>query len=89
MATRDMPVVSLVGVAAAYVAQARGREQEAGELLGAAAVVRGAEDLTSPEISRLHAKTRPDAYARGRALPREEAMARLEAAALRAAPVGG
>jgi predicted ATPase/DNA-binding SARP family transcriptional activator len=87
--TRDMPVVAAVAVASAYVALARGRDDEAGELLGAAAVVRGADDATAPEIVRICERVRPGSYERGRTLSREQAMARLEAAALRAAPVGG
>jgi hypothetical protein len=89
LGTRDMPVVSLVGVACAYVALARGEDEEAGELLGAAAVVRGAEDSTAPEIVALCERVRPGSYERGRTLSREQAMARIEAAALRAAPVSG
>jgi tetratricopeptide (TPR) repeat protein len=88
LATTDMPVVSAIAVAAAHVATARGKLDEAAELLGAAAAIRGADDLTSPEIAAIRDETRSAAYDRGRALSREEALARLEASASRAAPVG-
>ncbi len=88
LATTDMPVVSGVGVAAAHIAAARGRPEEAAELLGAAAAIRGADDFTSPEVAAVRDEARSAAYGRGRALSREQALARLEAAASRAAPVG-
>ncbi len=83
-----MPVVSSVGVAAAHIAAARGNADEAAELLGAAAAIRGGDDFTSPEVAAVRDEARSAAYDRGRALSREEALARLEAAASRAAPVG-
>jgi predicted ATPase/DNA-binding SARP family transcriptional activator len=88
LATTDMPIVSSVGVAAAHLAAARGKPEEAAELLGAAAAIRGAEDLTSPEVTAVRDEARSAAYDRGRALSREEALKRLEAAVSRAAPVG-
>jgi tetratricopeptide (TPR) repeat protein len=88
LATTDMPVVSSVGVAAAHIAAARGKADEAAELLGAAAAIRGGDDFTSPEVAAVRDEARSAAYDRGRALSREEALARLEAAASRAAPVG-
>jgi hypothetical protein len=87
-ATTDMPIVALAGVAAAALAAARGLPDEAAELLGASAAVRGADDFTSPEVARLHDEARAAAYARGRALSREAALERLAAAASSAAPVG-
>jgi tetratricopeptide (TPR) repeat protein len=87
-ATSDMPIVASVGVGAAAVAAARGELDEAEELLGAAAAIRGADEFTNPVVARLHDEARAAAYARGRALSREAALARLEAAASRAAPVG-
>jgi predicted ATPase/DNA-binding SARP family transcriptional activator len=87
-ATSDMPIVAAVGVGAAAVAAARGEHDEAEELLGAAAAIRGADEFTNPIVARLYDAARAAAYARGRALSREEALARLEAAASRAAPVG-
>ena len=86
-ATSDMPIVAAVGVGAAAVAAARGEHDEAEELLGAAAAIRGADEFTNPVVARLHDEARSAAYARGRALSREDALARLEAAASRAAPV--
>ncbi len=86
--TSDMPVIAMVGVAAAAVAHARGRLDEAAELLGAAAAVRGADDFTAPEVVRLRDDARSAAYARGRALSREDALSRLGAAVSGAAPVG-
>jgi predicted ATPase/DNA-binding SARP family transcriptional activator len=88
LATSDMPVVSSLAVAAAHLAAARGRSDEAAELLGAAAAIRGADDLTSPEVIAIRDEARSAAYDRGRALSREEALKRLEAAASSAAPVG-
>jgi tetratricopeptide (TPR) repeat protein len=88
VATTDMPIVASVAVAAAAVAAARGRPDEAAELLGAAAAIRGADDATSPEVRRLRDDARSAAYARGRALSRQDALARLDAAVSRAAPVG-
>jgi hypothetical protein len=69
---------------------ARRRSAEAAELLGAAAAVRGAEDATAPEVARLAARLceelGTDAYAaaraRGRALSREDALARLQGPSL-------
>jgi tetratricopeptide (TPR) repeat protein len=88
VATSDMPVVASVGVAAAGVAKAQGRLDEAAELLGAAAAIRGADDFSNPMVVRIRDDTRAAAYARGRALSREEALARLAAEASRPAPVG-
>jgi len=88
LGTTDMPVVAVAGVAAAFVAAARGQADEAAELLGASASVRGADDFTSPEVARVYDAARSAAYDRGRALSREQALARLEAAVSRAAPVG-
>jgi len=88
LATSDMPIVAAVGVAAATVAAVRGRAEEASVLLGAAAALRGADDFTSPEVARLRDEVQSPAYDRGRALSREQALARLQAAASRAAPVG-
>jgi hypothetical protein len=88
LGTTDMPMVAMAGVAAATLAHARGRLVEAAELLGAAAAIRGADDFTAPEIARLRGDARSAAYARGRALSREDALSRLEAAVSGAAPVG-
>jgi predicted ATPase/DNA-binding SARP family transcriptional activator len=92
----DMPIVAMVGLAAAGLAARRGNGGEAAQLLGASAALRGAEDLTNPEVARLMARLRDtlgedafaEAYARGRALAREDALALLDPAGSRAAPVG-
>src|SRR5262249_36783649 len=88
LATTDMPVVSSVAGAAAHLPAAPGKAEEAAELLGAAAAIRGADDFTSPEVAAIRDEARSAAYDRGRALSREEALALLEASASRAAPVG-
>jgi predicted ATPase/DNA-binding SARP family transcriptional activator len=88
LGTTDMPIVATAGVAAAALAAARGCPEEAAELLGAAAAVRGAEDFTSPEVARLRDDAHAAAYARGRALSREAALERLAAVASSPAPVG-
>jgi tetratricopeptide (TPR) repeat protein len=88
LGTTDMPMVAMAGVAAATLAHARGRLDEAAEVLGAAAAIRGADDFTAPEIARLRDDARSAAYARGRALSREDALARLQDAVSGAAPVG-
>jgi predicted ATPase/DNA-binding SARP family transcriptional activator len=53
LASRDMPILSLVGVGAAEVAAARGEYRDSAMLLGASARLRGAEDPTEPRIGRL------------------------------------
>jgi tetratricopeptide (TPR) repeat protein len=92
----DMPILAAVGVAVAEALIAAGAAADAAEVLGAAVCLRGAEDLTSVDIGRLIAALRDTlgddgfaaAYARGRALDREGASARLDPAVLRAPPVG-
>jgi predicted ATPase len=81
----DMPIVAGVGVVSAELAAARGRPLDAAEVLGAAAQLRGAEDATNPEIVELRAALADaigadalaGAYERGRALPRDAAIARV------------
>ena len=95
VATTDMPLVATVGVVAANAVARRGRAAEAAEMLGAAEVLRGAEDATNPDVADLVARLAEAlgedalaaARARGRALSREDALARLDPAS-RAAPVG-
>ncbi|MFC7388213.1 AfsR/SARP family transcriptional regulator [Sphaerisporangium rhizosphaerae] len=53
LATRELPVLSLVAVNAAALAEARGRWQESAVLLGAAARLRGAHDHTDPQVREL------------------------------------
>ncbi|SEH03618.1 Predicted ATPase [Nonomuraea solani] len=53
LATRELPVLSLVTVHAAALAEARGRQHESAALLGTAARQRGAHDRTDPLIREL------------------------------------
>lgn len=96
LGTRDMPLLSLLGLVVAHLAEARGRLTDAAELLGASARVRGAEDEHNHEIAQLAARLRAAlgeeayaaAYGRGLAADRDAAVARLHPAAapLPAAP---
>jgi hypothetical protein len=91
-----MPVVALVGVLAAAAAVAAGRHDEAAELLGAAARLRGGDDATNPDVAAVADAARAalgdatfaSAYERGRALDREAAVARLAPAWSGTATVG-
>ncbi|MER8186133.1 BTAD domain-containing putative transcriptional regulator [Kitasatospora sp. NPDC094015] len=65
--TRDLPVLSLVGVNAAALAAAHGRHHESAVLLGVAARLRGAHDRTERQIR--------DLTRRGQAALGEEAFA--------------
>jgi hypothetical protein len=92
----DMPILAAVGVALAQALAAAAAPAAAAEVLGAAARLRGAEDLTSLDIGRLIAALREalggdafaTAYERGRALERDAARARLDPAVLGAPSVG-
>jgi predicted ATPase len=85
-ATQDMPIVAIVGVSLAALAERLGSGAQSAEILGAAAALRGAEDLTSPEIARLTSalseRLGPEgfrvAFAGGRGLERDAALARLD-----------
>jgi predicted ATPase/DNA-binding SARP family transcriptional activator len=95
LGTTDMPIVAAVGVVVAHFAERQGQLPDAAEMLGAAAVVRGAEDVGDPEISALLQRLRAAlgdaeleaAYARGRETPRDAALARLRPASLDAPAV--
>ncbi|GAB3969035.1 BTAD domain-containing putative transcriptional regulator [Actinoallomurus acanthiterrae] len=65
--TRDLPILSVVAVTAAALAEAHGRHHESAVLLGAASRLRGAHDRTDRQVRGL---TR-----RGRAALGEEAFA--------------
>jgi hypothetical protein len=86
--TDDLPVVALVGLSVAAVAGHDGAPVDAAEILGAAARLRGSPDRTSPEVVALTARLRDElgdaafeaAFAAGRALDREAALARLDPA---------
>jgi predicted ATPase/DNA-binding SARP family transcriptional activator len=89
LGTKDMPILAAVGVAVADLAAADGHAVEAAQALGAAARLRGAADLTDLDIRRITAALRTalggafdEAYAAGRALDRDAAIARLNPAAL-------
>lgn len=84
--TKDLPIVAMVGVALAGLAERSGNCVRAAELLGAAAALRGAEDRTASDVRRLF-QTLPSelgagafgtAYERGRALGRDSALALLD-----------
>ncbi|NAS27502.1 AfsR/SARP family transcriptional regulator [Herbidospora sp. NEAU-GS84] len=53
LATGELPVLSLVVVTTAALAEARGRRHESAVLLGAAARLRGAHDHTDPRVREL------------------------------------
>jgi hypothetical protein len=81
--THDLPILALVGVAVARLAAATGRPAHAARVLGAAARLRGGDDPTSPEVLEVVGPARAAlgdeaydaAYAAGRALDRDEAVA--------------
>jgi predicted ATPase/DNA-binding SARP family transcriptional activator len=82
--TKDMPIVAAVGVAVAMLAHRLGRESDAATILGAATQLRGADDITHLDIATLDEALGglldgPYAadYARGRALERADAIARV------------
>jgi len=86
LTTTDMPIVANVGVTGAKVEAVDGDPAIAARMLGAASVLRGAEDPTAVNIKRLMAELTEvlgadgfaAAYAAGRALTREEAIALLD-----------
>ncbi|WP_244308732.1 BTAD domain-containing putative transcriptional regulator [Streptomyces monomycini] len=67
LAARDLPILSLVAVQAAALAQAHGRQHRAAVLLGAASRLRGAHDRTDRQVR--------DLTRRGRAALGEDAFA--------------
>ncbi|MBO4274594.1 BTAD domain-containing putative transcriptional regulator [Microbispora triticiradicis] len=58
LATRELPILSLVTVNAAALAGTRGRHHESAALLGAAARLRGAHDQTDPQVRELTRRSR-------------------------------
>ncbi|MFI1995549.1 AfsR/SARP family transcriptional regulator [Actinoplanes sp. NPDC020271] len=90
--TRDMPILSLVAVGAAGLAELTGRHREAAQLLGAAARLRGAHDPTDLQVAELTRRNRAvlgedgftEAYAAGWALDPNTALARADPGQLRA-----
>ena len=88
--TKDMPILAGLGVATARLAMAYDRCEDAAELLGASARVRGIEDPTDTTIAELRS-TLPArlgdtafvvAYDRGWSLTKEDAAKRLDPASL-------
>ncbi|MFF4624174.1 AfsR/SARP family transcriptional regulator [Nonomuraea jabiensis] len=53
LATGELPILSLVTVNVAALAETRGRQHDSAVLLGAAARLRGAHDHTDPQVRRL------------------------------------
>jgi predicted ATPase/DNA-binding SARP family transcriptional activator len=88
LATTDMPIVASVGVTAAKVEAVDGDPARAARMLGASAVLRGADDPTSVDIRRLAGELTEvlgadgfsAAYAAGRSLSRDDAIALLDPA---------
>ncbi len=102
VASRDMPILSLVAVGAALLAAGRCQYRDTAMLLGAAARLRGAEDPTDLQVAELTRGSRAalgdaafaDAYAAGWSLDAETALARVDparrpGAALTAASAAG
>jgi predicted ATPase len=89
--SRDMPILSVVAVAAAGLAGAYGRHRDAALLLGAAARLRGAHDRTDPQLRDLADQSRQalgeerfaEAYETGWTLDGKTAQARVDPARLR------
>ncbi|KDN20919.1 BTAD domain-containing putative transcriptional regulator [Amycolatopsis rifamycinica] len=83
LAARDLPILSLVAVHTAALAEARGRPRDSAVLLGAAARLRGAHDRTDPQVRELTGRGRAAlgedefaaAYAEGWALDTQAALA--------------
>lgn len=85
LTTEDMPVIATVGVAVAWVAAAQGAAATATRAMGAAARLRGSDDPFDPMVARLAERLRADlgpayddAYAAGKALAREDAIAAID-----------
>lgn len=92
MQTRDAPIMASVGVVVAAFAGVSGRPDLAAQILGAAARLRGADDLTSTDIARLVDELRErlgdeqfeHCYEAGKSLDRDAALKRLDPAEARA-----
>ena len=88
--TRDRPILAGVAVSTAAFAEAIGRPQDAAEILGAAASLRGSDDRDDLSIARLRRSLTAGlgdddyrtAYAAGRSLPADGATARVDPAPL-------
>jgi predicted ATPase/DNA-binding SARP family transcriptional activator len=93
--TEDLPIVAATGLATAELALALGRAEDGALVLGAAARLRGSEDVTNPVVVvvtralREVLGVRHDGhFADGLAMDREEAIARLDPALLGRADEG-
>ncbi|MEV6622314.1 BTAD domain-containing putative transcriptional regulator [Amycolatopsis sp. NPDC051106] len=90
LVARDLPILSLVTVYTAALAEALGRRHEPAVLLGVAARLRGAHDRTDPQIRELTRRVRAAsgadefaaAYARGWELDAETAVTQADPASL-------
>ena len=87
--TNDFPILASGGVALASYAHALGADTAAAEVLGASARLRGSDDATATMIARLITSLRESlgdgfdvAYDAGKAMGRDEAIARLDPALL-------
>ena len=88
--SRDLPILAGVGVTVAAALAHADRSRDAAEVLGSAARLRGAEDATSLDVATLSAALREElgddgfaeAYARGRGLAHDAAVAQLDPARL-------
>jgi hypothetical protein len=88
LATKDYPIIAMVGVALAEIAATGGRPALSAEMLGAAARLRGTDDPTSTEIARLlvalpaelGAEAFAERYDYGKGLDRAAAAQRLDPA---------
>jgi hypothetical protein len=92
--TRDLPILSLVAVSAAALAEAYGRYQHSAVLLGAASRLRGAHDRTDQQVRELTRRGRAvlgeedfaAAYGRGWELEGKTAVRHVDPARLRREP---
>ncbi|GAA2100896.1 BTAD domain-containing putative transcriptional regulator [Streptomyces albiaxialis] len=90
LATGDLPILSLVGVRTAALAEAYGQHREAAVLLGAAARLRGAHDRTDHQVGALVRRSRAAlgavafgaAYGQGWELDRRAAVKETDPARL-------
>ncbi|GAA4558952.1 BTAD domain-containing putative transcriptional regulator [Pseudonocardia xishanensis] len=90
LVARDLPILSLVTVYTAALAEALGRRHEPAVLLGVAARLRGAHDRTDPQVRELTCRVRAAsgedefaaAYAQGWELDAETAVAEADPASL-------
>jgi predicted ATPase/DNA-binding SARP family transcriptional activator len=88
VASKDMPILCLVGMSVAAYAIALGQPDSCATILGAAAQVRGGDDFRDPLVIMLTDQVRSSGsafevhYARGRELDRTAAIRRLDPAQL-------